>query len=169
MPGCRATAISQRKKKREPISPKAPRPVRWATALSKGKAAGRPLRHCMRLPSGTVHGISNGKPFSLAVREGCPQHAAHTTLAFYRRKRGMARRRSPPRRGGSSDAARTLVTRKRGTAGGRCPMPRGREEAGGLLEQIDRLSRMAAPTRGWGSWGVRGCASPLPHLCCRCP
>ena len=49
----------------------------------------------------------------------------------------------------------------RGTAGGRCPLSRGREEDGGRPEQIYRPSGMAALPRGWGSQGVRGCASPL--------
>ena len=113
-----------------------------------------PARHQLYMPAslfGTAHGINKGKPPSPRQEKAVPQltenrhHRFASVSAAWRggdRRPAGAEAPTPPER--SSRA-------KRGTAGGRCPMPRGREEAGGLPAQIDRPSRMAAPTRGWGS------------------
>ena len=84
-----------------------------------------------------------------------------------RRKRVMARRRSPRRRRGSSDAARTLVPRERGTAGGRCLMTRGREESRGKAVACRMFVRVGCPKAGLGVVGGKG--PPRPLIPCRPP
>ena len=73
------------------------------------------------------------------------------SISPYRRKRGMARRRSPPRRGGSSDAARTLVPAKPGQREGvALCRATGRRQEDDLCNHADRQG-------GLSQRGVRGC------------
>ena len=101
--------------------------------------------------TGTVRGISKGKPFSRlpdmelpSMRKRSPSCFASESAAWRGGDRRPAGAEAPTPPGRSSRAGR-------GTAGGRCPMPRDREEEGGRPKQVKRPSRMAARTRGWGS------------------
>ena len=73
----------------------------------------------------------------------------------------MARRRSPPRRGGSSDAARTLVTRHARDSGRAMPYAaRQRGGRGTTLADL-QIVTVGCPNAGLGVVGGKGCASPL--------
>ena len=102
-----------------------------------------------------------GKAFFRTYGHGTPFHAQRVPILFCKRKRGMARRRSPPRRGGSSDAARTLVTRRARDSGRAMPYAarqgggRGTPQAG--LEAV----KDGCPTAGLGVVGVKGLRKPL--------
>ena len=72
-------------------------------------------------------------------------------ISPYRRKRGMARRRSPPRRGRKLRRRPHARPGKAGTAEGRCHMTRDREGGKGRLKGH-------APRKQWlPQRGVRGC------------
>ena len=111
--------------------------------------------------SGTVQGIIKGKPFpqppgiaTLPIRPNAPHPG-------YRRKRGMARRRSPPRRGGSSDAARTLVSRHARDSG-RAEPNAARQEGGRGTTLADlQIVTVGCPNAGLGVVGGKGLRKPL--------
>ena len=159
-PGCRAAAAGQRKKEKRANLAESTQALGQATVKGK-KAAGRTIRHCMRLPSGTVHVIIKGKPFpqppgiaTLPIRPNAPHPA-------YRRKRGMARRRSPPRRGGSSDAARTLVSRHARDSGRAMPNAARQEGGRGTTLADLQIVTVGCPNAGLGVVGGKGLRKPL--------
>ncbi len=163
MPGCRAIAASQPKK---PYPTESVRTQKLGNHLYRRK---KQLKNVMTFhfhffatdscsqtrPLRTLR-HSAGNHLRKAVFTQLPDIATlliwpKRFILFCRRKRGMrggdrrpAGAEAPTPPGRSSRAMR-------GTAGGRCPMPCGREEEEGLAKQIYKSSRMAAPTRGWGS------------------
>ena len=94
--------------------------------------------------SGTVHRLNNGKPFSPSHSKGrrtaCEAGTTVPLADVSAAGRGGDRR---PKRGGSSDAGRTLVPRERGTAGGRTPAVA--RQGGGQWY----ASRIRAVRQGW--------------------
>ena len=139
------------------------------------------------LLSAEPHLRTLGRSFSLAVsavrqslrriRKGCflsqlvvvatPSALRTSRYPVCCRKRVMARRRSPPRRGGSSDAARTLVPRERGTAGGRRPYDARQGGEQGTDEGRRSPVRDGCPKAGLGIVGGKG--PPRPLIPCRPP
>ena len=73
----------------------------------------------------------------------------------------MARRRSPPRKGGSSDAARTLVPRA-GQREGEGHMTSDRKREEGKPEGKSSPVSNGCPKAGLGVVGGKGLASLLP-------
>ena len=115
----------------------------------------------LAIHSDTAYGIIKGKPFpqppgiaTLPIRPNAPHPA-------YRRKRGMARRRSPPRRGGSSDAARTLVTRHARDSGRAMPNAARQEGGRGTTLADLQIVTVGCPNAGLGVVGGKGLRKPL--------
>ena len=102
------------------------------------------LRHSARNQQGKASFPSGKRRLSRTMRHKRYYSLACVSAAWRGGDRRPAGAEAPTPPGRSSCAERE-------TAGGRRPLPRGREEEGGLAEQIYRPSRMAALTRGWGS------------------
>ena len=139
-------------------------PARWAGGLvaARAPASGEYFPHHQHRFSGTVHGINKGKPFLPACGEGCPLMGKKGLREVSQRKRGRARRRSPPRRGGSSDAGRTLVPRGRGTAGVRTPAAARQRGGRRTADLFLRTVKDGCPNAGLGVVGGKGLRKPLP-------
>ena len=113
--------------------------------------------------SGTAHGINRGKTVFSALHPGMTCHLwekMKRLLCWC--KRGRARRRSPPRRGGSSDAGRTLVPRRRGTAGVRTPAAARQRGGRRTADLFLRTVRDGCLNAGFGVVGGKGLRKPLP-------
>ena len=107
--------------------------------------------------------INRGRLFSSPAETGFPSPFCRCRHPVCCRKRVMARRRSPPRVGGSSDAAPGSSSRAlRGTAGGRRPYDARRKEEKGRPEGKSSPVSDGCPKAGLGVVGGKGLASPLP-------
>ena len=73
----------------------------------------------------------------------------------------MARRRSPPRRGGSSDAARTLVTRRARDSGRAMPYAARQGGGKGTIQTGLEAVKDGCPNAGLGVVGGKGLRKPL--------
>ena len=73
----------------------------------------------------------------------------------------MARRRSPPRRGGSSDAARTLVSRHARDSGRAMPNAARQEGGRGTTLADLQIVTVGCPNAGLGVVGGKGLRKPL--------